>query len=202
MVNGRHWFDGAADGFLEAVQGVRTDDLDRPGLGVWDLRGLLGHASRAFATIETYLGAPPGETLLASPSEYFAAARAALADPAQVAVRGRQAGDALGPDPVGAIRTLATRVRTLVEATADDAMLATPVGAITLANYLPTRAFELTVHGIDIARATGRPIPSRLAEVVPHAIALATAIAAPAQQHEVLLAITGRDALPEGFTVL
>jgi len=35
--------------------------------------------------------------------------------------------------------------------------VATPVGGMTLRVYLPTRAFELTVHGLDLVRAlTGR----------------------------------------------
>lgn len=37
-------------------------------------------------------------------------------------------------------------------------MLTTPVGGMRLADYLPTRTFELTVHTCDLAIASGAPI--------------------------------------------
>ena len=39
---------------------------------------------------------------------------------------------------------------------------ATPVGAMTLATYLPTRVFELTVPTLDLAHALGLEPPSGL----------------------------------------
>jgi hypothetical protein len=79
---------------------------------------------------------------------------------------------------------------------------ATPLGAIRLIEYLPTRAFELTVHGIDLARATHQQIPEELLEATVPGLALSATIAPSDRRLEALLALTGRQALPQGFTVL
>ena len=42
-------------------------------------------------------------------------------------------------------------IETDLVAAADNAVAATPLGGIRPIDYLPTRAFELTVHGIDLA---------------------------------------------------
>ncbi|MFV0534131.1 MAG: maleylpyruvate isomerase N-terminal domain-containing protein [Cumulibacter sp.] len=140
----REWFTTAAAGYLTVVNGVSADALDEPGLGEWDVRSLLGHSARAFQTIETYLAAEPEVISLRSPSEYFIATRAGLADRTAVTERGRAAGIALGDDPIRVIGEIADRVRARVNAQQDDAVATTPVGAIALLDYLPTRAFELT----------------------------------------------------------
>ena len=69
--------------------------------------------------------------------------------------RGRQAGRDLGADPAGTIDELVERV--LGELARTDDPLIEVIGGlgIRLHTYLPTRTFELAVHGLDIARATG-----------------------------------------------
>lgn len=203
----RDWFDRAADGLLEAAGAVRPTDLVRPGLGVWTVRDLIGHASRSFVTIETYLAAPaaPGVSrLLHTPAAYYAAALGSVAgtSPEDVAERGRAAGRALGDDPVSGLKTLAERVRALVVGTPDEAAVATPFGTMTLAGYLPTRAFELTVHGLDLCRALATSPPSGLTGTAPAALALAASLANPDQAAAALMALTGRAALPDGFNVV
>jgi uncharacterized protein (TIGR03083 family) len=199
----RDWFAVAADGFREVLAGIEPDQLGDPGLGDWDVRALLGHTSRAFLTVETYLSAEPkDEPVLAGPADYFRAAAAGLADPAQVDQRGRDAGQALGADALAAAAEIADRVTTLVDASSDDAPVSTPVGRMRLVDYLPARAFELTVHGIDLARATGQAVPRPLTEAAPEAIRLAAQIAEADQRLEILLALTGRGRLPEGYSVL
>ena len=198
----RSWFTTAATGFLHVVDSIAPEQLDRPGLGEWDVRSLLGHAARAFLTIETYLAAESGEVTLNDPAEYFVATRAGLADPVAVTERGRTAGKALGAAPTSTVRELAYRVQGLVENLPDDAVAMTPVGGIRLIDYLPTRAFELTVHGLDLAAATGQSAPAALLEAAAPALELAVRISRPDQRIDLLLAMTGRQRLAEGFSIL
>ena len=64
-----------------------------------------------------------------------------------------------------------------LDGAADDDLLTTIAGGMRLAAYLPTRTFELAVHGADIAAATGLPVtfpPAVLAEAA--ALAARTAV--------------------------
>lgn len=204
----RAWFDRAATGYLEALDVVERAPLDTIALGAWTLRDLLGHGARAFLTIEQYLGTEPGDAPhLASAHEYvLAMVETAQSDEARsaaaVAKRGREAGEALGADPVSATVEIAKRVRALVEATPDDAVVTTPWGWMRLGDYLGTRAFELTVHGMDVARATGREIPASLAASASDAIALTLEMARGDQCVAALLALTGREPLPHSFSMV
>lgn len=178
-------------------------DLDRPGLGEWDVRSLLGHTSRSFLTVQSYLD--PDATaapLLHGPIAYFRAALGAATDAAAITERGRQAGTALGADPVTAFDELAERVVTLVAGSPAATVCATPFGTISLIDYLPARAFELTVHGIDLARAVGAPVPDELVQCVLPAVSLCAEMADPQGRVTMLMALTGRDGLPSGFSVL
>jgi hypothetical protein len=67
---------------------------------------------------------------------------------------------------------------------------------------LPTRTFELAVHGLDIARAIG--ISFELpADVLEEATVLAARIATTEGNGEtVLLALTGRIELPTAFSIV
>ena len=53
----RDAFIGAVDYFIATVARVPADEWDRPGLGEWSVRALVGHTSRALLTVETYLAA-------------------------------------------------------------------------------------------------------------------------------------------------
>ena len=71
-----------------------------------------------------------------------------------------------------------------------------------LTAYLPTRTFELAVHGADIAAATGLAVtfpPAVLAEAAALAARTAVELGSGAA---VLAALTGRAALPPGFSVV
>ncbi len=73
---------------------------------------------------------------------------------------------------------------------------------IRLYTYLPTRTFELAVHGLDIARAVGIPF-TLPADVLGEATALAARIAVVEGHGEtVLLALTGRAGLPSSFSAV
>lgn len=200
----RTWFRTAAAGLIEVLPGL-AGRLDLPGLGSWTVRSLLGHTSRALTTLETYLakGAEsPGAPALGSAADYYRAAAATLADPAQVAERGRQAGLALGDEPLTTVREAVARVVPVLDGTPDDASVATPWGRMTLAGYLPTRAFELTVHTLDLARASDQSPPAATLETLEPTLTLAGTVASPQQRLSLLLAATGREHLDPGFTVL
>ena len=67
--------------------------------------------------------------------------------------RAREAVLALGDDPKGAVASTAARVIALVRKTSANATLGSPLRTMTLAEYLPSRIAELTIHGLDLARA-------------------------------------------------
>ena len=48
----------AARTVVELVGRIPGEAWDRPGLGEWDVRALVGHTGRAFVTVLTYLDRP------------------------------------------------------------------------------------------------------------------------------------------------
>jgi uncharacterized protein (TIGR03083 family) len=193
-------FAEAAMAYAALVAAISPDQWTEPGLGEWDLRALVGHTSRSLVTAETYLGQPAATEDLTSPAAYLAAV--AAVDPASVADRGRAAGAALGDDPSAAVRTLVDRVLPLV-AGDDDPLITTALGGMRLRQYLPTRTFELVVHGLDIARAAGLPAPDYSTGLLTEVLALTAAAAVlGGRGPEVLLALTGRTSLPPGFSIV
>lgn len=202
----RAWFADAAAGFLELVDTIGPADLDRPALGEWSVRDLIGHTGRAFSTVESYLAVevPVDAQWLPDAAAYLAAVSRGTVDHSQVAERGRQAGQALGDDPASTVSELAQRVLALVDRTPDDAPAATLLGPMRLIDYLATRAFELTVHGLDLAYALGVEPPEPTRRTVGSALTLivAVAVADADRAIPVLLALTGRKPLPVGFSLL
>ena len=197
-------FASAARSFAALVHDIPAGAWDGPGLGDWDLRSLVGHTSRSLITVSTYLQAAAEREDVATPHEYYAMVNpSALGiDPAAIVERGRQAGEDLGDDPAAAVQGLVDRV--LGELAGVDDRLIEVIGGrgIRLFTYLPTRTFELAVHGLDIAGAAG--ISFELPDdVLAEAVMLAGRIAAVAGHGEtVLLALTGRTALPPSFAVV
>ena len=199
MTDVRHAFTEATAGFVDAVLAVPDDAWSAPGLGVWTVRELVGHTSRALVTVEEYLDAPPAEITIHSPVDYY---RVGLQNaPASVhegvAERGRQAGIELGEDPVGSIRALAQRVLARVAVEPDDAVCSSRLGVMRLIDYLPTRVVELTVHSLDLTDALDRPPTVRPAALELTAVTIAT-IADPLV---LIRSLGGRTALPQGYNV-
>lgn len=195
-----HAFSTAAESFVNLTATI-GDRWDQPGLGDWDVRALVGHTTRSFLTVEAYLQRPAETAEFATAADYFRATRS-IAAGADVTERGREAGHALGPDPAGAVAQISTRVINLVEDKDGTELVTTVVGGMRLRDYLPTRTFELTVHGADLASALDNPVqlPATAAAQALHIIedlAVLGGLAGP-----LLLAATGRSSLPPGFTVL
>lgn len=197
-------FESAARSFAGLVHRITGDQWDGPGLGDWDLRSLVGHASRSLITVSTYLRSPAEHEDVPTPQEYYIriADYASNAGADAITERGRQAGRDLGDDPVGVIDALVERVLGEL-ASAGDPLIEVIGGlGIRLHTYLPTRTFELAVHSLDIARATGLSLDLPDA-VLGEATELAARIAVAAGRGaEVLMSLTGRTSLPPGFSVV
>ncbi|MGA8246856.1 MAG: maleylpyruvate isomerase N-terminal domain-containing protein [Nocardioides sp.] len=203
MIDSRSSFLSAADSYVGQVARIPLDGLAGPGLGEWDLRSLVGHASRSLVTVETYLDQPAPEAVVRDAADYYAriAARGAATGTA-VVERGRLAGTALGDDPASFVRDLAARVRGRLVRYDSSYVLTTIAGGMTLGEYLRTRTFELVVHGLDIAAASG-VVAEYDAEALADAATLAAEVAVrTGRGPEVLLALTGRAALPAAFSVV
>lgn len=191
-------FDDAAASLLATIERIEPYQWELPGLGTWTVREVAAHALRGFTTIERYLQAEPSvDRVIADAADYY---RIVLADPgvhAGVAERGRRAGVQL-TDPLGECEVTSQRVRALVSSTEDDEVVNTFVGQMMFIEYLATRAAELTVHTLDLQRATGQPFELR-GESLPMVVGLMAELAEPIT---LLLALTGRGTLPPDFNAL
>ena len=197
-------FESAARSFADLVRRIPDTAWDGPGLGDWDLRALVGHASRSLITVSTYLKTTAEREDVTSPEDYYAQIRgyASNLGAADIVERGRQAGRDLGDDQAATIDALVSQVVGEL-ADAGDPLISVIGGlGIRLSNYLPTRTFELAVHGLDIARAVDisfAPPP----DVLEDATVLAARIAAVEGHGEtMLLALTGRAGLPSTFSIV
>ncbi len=192
-------FGQVADMVLDTVAAVPEDMWERSsGCGTWTVRELTAHTLRSLTLPVTYLAAPKTtDRLLADAGDFYASA---FSDPdvhEGVARRGRESGAHLA-DPLGQAQAMAQQCLAAVASAADDDPVNTPFGQITLLEYLVTRVVELAVHNVDLQRAIGRPPEIRPAAAE---VALAT-LTAMSPATVVILALTGRGALPEGFNVL
>ncbi|HEY2643798.1 MAG TPA: maleylpyruvate isomerase family mycothiol-dependent enzyme [Galbitalea sp.] len=196
-------FETAARCFLDLVAGVKPEQWNEPALGVWDVRGLVGHTARAIQVVEQYLLAAPATELTAANAEaYYAVALVQYTNNEAIAARGIEAGRKLNENSGAEFEATLDRDIELIAANTSDRLVAVgPIG-IPLHEYLRTRVFELVVHGMDIAAATHQPhgIP---AEVVANVAELAARVAVRKGDGEQLLfAMTGRRPLPFRYSIL
>jgi uncharacterized protein (TIGR03083 family) len=195
----------AATSFAELVREIPADAWGQPGLGDWDVRALVGHTSRSLTTVLSYLQTTADREDIATPQEYYVRVTpSALGiDPADVAERGRQAGRDLGDDPAAAVDALVSEVVDALTAVNGDPLIKVIGGlGIRVHTYLPTRVFELAVHGLDIARAIDISFQAP-EDVLAEALDIATRTAiATGRGESLLLALTGRSALPPSFSVV
>jgi uncharacterized protein (TIGR03083 family) len=189
----------ASDWFLR-VAALVGDRWDRPGLGEWDVRALVGHTSRSFLTVEEYLDRPAAVVEIDTAADYYRAV-SALASGDAVAQRGRDAGAALGAEPASAVAQIAARVLRDLDARDGSELVTTIAGGMRLLDYLPTRTFELAVHTSDLAQALGEPldVPATAAD---QALSIVSELAVTrGRAGELLLLATGRQGVPS-FSVL
>lgn len=197
-------FASAAAAFARLVRTVPEIAWDGPGLGEWDLRALVGHTSRSLITVSDYLRTPADTVDVDDAVAYYVWVREFMGSAGAEAIdeRGRQAGRALGTDPAATVDGLVARALADVDAAGDPAIRVIGGLGIRLSDYLQTRVFELVVHGMDIARATGLNADLPI-EAVEQAGVLATRVAVRLGHGEtVLAALTGRATLPPGYSVV
>jgi hypothetical protein len=97
---------------------------------------------------------------------------------------------------------IAERVLPLVATRNGTEVVSTLVGGMRLADYLPTRTFELAVHTADLAAALGLPLDVP-ASAASQALRITSDLAvSDGKAGQLLIAVTGRSGLPDGFTVL
>ncbi len=183
-------FEDAVRFMVEVAGAIKADQWELPGLGVWSVRELAGHASRGLSTVLSGLDNPPGSIDAESPLDYF---RLVFEKPHDgmhdaVAARGRESAAALGEEPAVTIWQLADRVLNRLATAADDTACTTFVGGMRLIDYLPSRVVELTVHSLDLARASGQP----LAPPDSSWLVTMTVILASADPGLAIFALTGR----------
>jgi hypothetical protein len=197
-------YTSAAEAMVTTTARVPVDSWDRLGIGAWSVRELIGHASRALSTVETYLdAADAGAITLAHPLDYYAAFRRTEAgEDAAIAERGKEAGRELGDEPATAVAALAARVLQRVDREPDDAPVATPAGTMRLIDYLPSRVFELTVHRLDICRAVGFDEATDGPELAVSAVLAGGIASLGCDVPAMLLALTGRRPLPPSFSIV
>jgi uncharacterized protein (TIGR03083 family) len=187
----------------DLVDRVPPSAWDGPGLGEWDLRALVGHTSRSLVTVATYLqSTAETEDISTAEGYYVLIASAASVDPAAVVERGRAAGAALGDDPASAFRARIDDAAAALDTRSDHDLVPTIAGGMRVGAYLMTRVVELVVHGGDISTATGLPVsfpPAVLAETAALVARVAVGLG---HGPVVLAALTGRAALPPGFSVV
>jgi uncharacterized protein (TIGR03083 family) len=195
-------FEEAVGFLLATAERVRPEQWNAPALGEWSVRDLVGHASRALITTEAFLQHPATTVDFATPADYMVGVLAQPGAAARVAQSGREAGAALGDEPLAALRALAARVLPLAAAADGAQPITTPAGGTRLADYLATRVFELTTHTLDLADAIGAAV-----EPPPAAACLALYLASDmavrtGKAPDMLLALTGRRPLPAGFSLV
>lgn len=204
----RREYAAAGAALLDLAGTVPDDAWTAPGLGTWSIRDLVGHSGRSFVTVTEYLAAGVGRTPeLDHALDYARVFTMLHGDPGPVDERARQAGRAIGPDPLAGLRAQYDEAVAAVAAHADDAPVATLAGVMRLADYLPCRIFELVVHTDDLARALGGPaVGTAPGSTAARTIATVFAAAVAAENHDdavvLLRALTGRALLPSGFTAL
>ncbi len=184
----REAFEQAVPFFVETAAGIAPARWSDPALGVWNVRDLVGHTSRALLTVEQYATVGADRTGFGSADE--------------IAERGREAGRALGDDPVSTVREIATRVLGLVAGLPDDHPMKTPAGERPLVRYLGSRVTELTIHTVDLADALGLEVeaPEECWHVTLHALADMAVRGGAAK--EVSFALTGRRPMADGFSLV
>ena len=188
-------YDVASDWFLERVRRVPDDRWDGPGLGDWTLRELVGHASRAYVTVEAYLAPrrpsrwPDRRSTSAGswPDEGVNDAIAAQGPRGGLGPRGRSGGRGRGA---------AARAAPPSPPRPAGAVCATRIGTLSLGDFLATRVVELTLHGLDVDQALGRPDEEPPAPPAQMAVAIMSALVAGSSRAVLLRALTGRGGLP------
>lgn len=182
-------FVAASHFFTEVVGEVPPEQYDEQWSGEWRILDLIGHGNRANTLVIEYMEHPVESV----PPDYFT-------DEA-IAARGRAAVDALGDDPPTAVRASSERTLAAIEDASADASVGTPMGTMPLPDYLPSRAAELVLHGLDLAIALDLDITPSDDALLGCLAFLADRGVARGEGLRMAQALSGRADLPAGFSV-
>lgn len=200
-------FSQAAAWCADVVASVPGTEWNKPGLGEWDLRALVGHTGRALSTVVRAIATPAAAIELETAEDYFlATTERSKAAPNAVRDRGVAAGKEMGEHPAHHFQTLLSDALAATAAVGDP-LVTSVAGGMRLSQYLRTRVFELVVHGLDIQSAIATIPATDLAP--PPTVALHETLTI-AQNLVVsrgdgarwVFALTGRGSLPSGYSVL
>ncbi len=178
-------FRAASEFFTGAVAAIPPKRYEERWSDEWRILDLIGHGNRAHVLVVEYYEHP---VPVAGPDYVL---------PANIAARGRQAVQALGDDPVAAVRAAAQRAVQVIAAAPDDARVGKPFGERSLDAYLQSRTAELVLHGLDLGTEVDAPAVA-LAECGAFLVTLAVSSG---RGVDVVRALSGRGALPPGFNV-
>ncbi|MGD8195319.1 maleylpyruvate isomerase family mycothiol-dependent enzyme [Herbiconiux sp. P18] len=196
-------FSHSATAFHDLVTRIPDDAWEKIALGEWTLRSLVGHTTRAILTVESYLGLDdPGFENVPDAEHYYSRVYRELTDPASVAARGVEAGIWLGENPAQAVADALARATARVDAAPAERIVSIGGLGIALPEYLRTRVFELVIHSFDISRATGLPHGQPPAAIAACVTLAAGVAAARGEGEQVLLGLTGRAPLPDGYSIV
>ena len=204
----RRNYRAAAVSFADLVSRLPADRWDGPGTADWSLRELVGHTvGSALRQVPPVLTVTGGVVTLHAPEDYWAFARSAppelhAAATAASSTDARETGAWLGDDAATRVSELAGQATAALAAAHDDDVVTTPAGGMRVRDWLPTRTLELVVHGMDAAGAAGVEFEPPAAAVAETAAVLARVAAAVGDGPAVIRALTGRGALPAGFSVV
>lgn len=195
-------FDEAARMFAGLVEGLTASDLELPASDDWTVRDLVGHTLRALTTVEDYIGVRSQKADHLTPGAYYHQAIQTI-DDASVAARGREAGAALNGDAAVVVAETLDRVMALIGdlEDGDDPVIVTRGGSMHLSAYLPTRTLELVMHSLDLAAALGRDLMVPADPMRQTLELISEIVLIDGRGPELARALTGRGALPVGYSV-
>ncbi|MEP6462157.1 MAG: sterol carrier family protein [Frankiaceae bacterium] len=169
-------YDDLRAGVLNQFAGLSAVVADLPDeafatptrLGTWRVAELVAHLTSNVTAMTTYLSQPAPPQADVELIRYYAGARAAAGGVDQRA----QDAAARPPEELrSALRDSVDAVRESVSGEAADRLVATRPGVLPFREFLITRCVEGTVHGLDLAAATGAE-PVLDPSAVRHAVTL------------------------------
>jgi hypothetical protein len=199
-------FASTAHAFADIVARVPGDCWDRPGLGVWTVRSVVGHTVSVLRDVVSALDRPAESEPITSAAAYYGLARTVNRSVYEHAVAASTTGAvdegvALGDAPADTVQRLVGQVLTTLEGRGDADLVTSAAGGMRLDAYLQTRTFELATHTVDIASAV-RIDPKIPGDVLDEVCALTARLAVlTGDGVTVLRALTGRADL-RGFSVV
>ena len=187
--------------FVGAVDRIPPSVWDKPGLGIWTVRELVAHVVRIIQRTAVYAEqSAPIDT--ESGAAYYSRALSTPNVSDLIAERARASVALLGDSPKEAAHVIATQTLETIGGMDDEASVATPFGTLRLIDYLATRTLELVLHTLDLSRAAQFPVEtSRTALTSTLDLLIAIAIER-GDGTAVVLALSGRQTLPDDFNLL